>query len=369
MTIFLDHNATTKIDSEVLNAMLDTYQHPYNNSTMYQLGRKADSLVRESIQTIQELLNAQNYQVVFTSGATEACNQVIFSKLTSQLFYSSIEHSCVYNCQPKNKVITEFNCNQSGIISIEDLEKKIHQHQNFLVASMLANNETGAIQPIADISKITHQKLGLVLCDITQAVGKIAIDLEQLNPDFAFFSAHKFYGPQGIGVLLIRKGIEIEPMIYGGKQQQNLRAGTLNISSIVGLTMACKLAKKRLEQFQQLLLLRNYLESQLKLFAKNNLKIFSESVNRLANTCFFAVAKINAQTQLINFDLNNIAVSSGSACSSSTINQSRILKAMKIDDDFIDGAIRVSLGLENTKTEIDKFIYIWHNFISTKIKN
>jgi cysteine desulfurase len=368
MSIYLDFNSSSAPHPEVVNAMCEIFKKPYNNSAAHHLGKQAESLVQKSIKSIRNLLNAGNYEVILTSGATESSNQVLFNCEVDKLFYSSIEHSCIYNCKPAEKKIYEFNCDNNGVINLNDFEKKITNQRNFLTSAMLANNETGAIQPVAEISKITHKNLGLFFCDIVQGVGKIEIDLEELNVDFACLSAHKIYGPQGIGALLIRKGIELKPLIYGGKQQNSKRAGTQNIASIVGFGVACDIASQRLQQFSQIANLRNYLEKSLKEIANDNIKIISEDAPRLANTSFIALKNVDAQTQLINFDLNKICVSAGSACSSGTIAQSRISQALGLEKHFLNSAIRVSLGFENTKSDIEKFINVWYNFYQQKFK-
>jgi cysteine desulfurase len=366
MSIYLDCNSSTAPHPEVINAMCEIFKKPYNNSATHHIGSQAESLVQKAIKSIQNLLNADNYEVIFTSGATESSNHVLFNSSADKLFNSAIEHACVYNCKVDGKKIYEFACDKNGVIDLTDLEKKITNQHNFLTSAMLANNETGAIQPIAEISRITHKNLGLFFCDIVQGVGKIAVDLEKLNVDFACLSAHKIYGPQGIGALLIRKGIELKPLIYGGKQQNSKRAGTQNIAAIVGFGLACDIASQRLQQFSQLANLRNYLEKSLKEIANDNIKIISEDAPRLANTSFIALKNVDAQTQLINFDLNKICVSAGSACSSGTISQSRISQALGLEKHFLNSAIRVSLGFENTKSDIEKFINVWYNFYQQK---
>jgi cysteine desulfurase len=366
MTIFLDYNSTTNLDLRVLNSMIEIYKKPYNNSAIHHLGVEAESLINKASLSLKNLVNGHNYQVIFTSGATESCNQVLMNNSFDQLFYSSIEHACIYNCRPHNQKITEFNCLENGLINLEDLAKKLFNQKNFLNCAMLANNETGAIQNIKEIAKITHQNLGLVFCDIVQGVGKIAVDLEDLNVDFACISAHKIYGPQGIGALLVRKGLEINPLIYGGKQQFGKRAGTMSIASIVGFGHACELASQRLNEFTKIADLRNYLEKSLKEIANDNLKIISEDVLRLANTSLIALRNVDSQTQLINFDLHQICVSAGSACSSKTPNQSRIAKALGLESDFLNSTIRISLGFQTTKSDIDKFINVWNNFYQKK---
>lgn len=368
MIVYLDHNSTTKPHPQVIEAFLEIVKKPYNNSSTHQLGRYADSLIRDSKRVIQDLLNAHNYEIIFTSGATESANQVIFSSPQEKLFYSTIEHACIDGSRPINKKIEYFNCHENGIIDLEDLNKKIANNKDFIAFAMLANNETGAIQPAYEISKIIHQNSGLFFCDIVQAIGKIKVDLEQLNVDFACLSAHKFNGLQGVGALFIRKGLNINPLIYGGKHQQGMRSGTINLAGIIALTQALKISQEKLDEFNKISILRDYLENEITKIANDNVKIFSRNCPRLANTSLIALANCDAQTQIINFDLFNICVSAGSACSSGTISQSRILQALNCEEKFINSAIRVSLGIENSKSDIEKFIQVWHNFYQHKFK-
>jgi len=360
--IFFDHNSTTKISDDVLNKMLEVHQMPLNSSAIHQLGRRANFLIEEANNNIKDLINASNYEIIYTSSSTEATNTVFFGNDSNDILFSKIEHASVYNCRPTNKRIHEINVLENGLIDIEDLKNKIPINKNFLVSAMLANNETGAIQDVEEISKLTHQKLGLFHCDLVQAVGKIDVDIEKINPDYAVISAHKIHGPQGVGALLIRKGLDIKPLIYGSKQQKSKRAGTMNIAGIAGFGEACKQAKKNLKDYHKISKLKNYLEDSLKNIAGENLKIFCSKVKRLDNTSFIALKNSNSQTQLINFDLNGICVSSGASCSSGSTEQSRVLKAMGISDEFLRGAIRISLGPDNTITEVNKFIQIWHEF-------
>ncbi|MDX2082778.1 MAG: cysteine desulfurase family protein [Rickettsiales bacterium] len=370
--IFFDYNSTTKLAPEALAKMNEAYQLPLNSSSIHQLGRKAASMVEAARAELKNLLNAQNYEVISTSSAAEASNTVIFGVDVKKILFSAIEHSSVFNCRPENKEIIEIAALESGLIDINDLEKKLESiaSTSFLVSIMLANNETGAIQPIAEIAKLVHQKGGLLHCDIVQAVGKIEVDLEKLNVDFASVSAYKFNGPQGVGALLMRKGLDIKPLIYGGKQEKSKRAGSLNIAGIVGLGEACKLARKKISNHEKTRHLRDFLESEIKKICgenfSKNVKIFSSQVVRIPNTSYIALRNVDSQTQLINFDLNGICVSTGPACSSGTTQVSRVLSAMKIDPEFAGSAIRISLDVENTQDEIEKFIKIWGDFYQKK---
>jgi cysteine desulfurase len=366
--IYLDYNSTTKLASEALAKMNEVYQLPLNNSSSHQLGRKATKLVEDARQELKNLINAQNYEVIFTGSSTEATNMLMFGTDVKKIVFCEFEHSAVYNCRPENKEIIEVKALKNGLIDIEDFKNKIaNLNGNFLASVMLANNETGAIQPIEEIAKLVHQKGGLLHCDIVQAVGKIAVDLEKLNVDFASISAHKINGPQGVGALFIRKGLDVKPLIHGGKQEKSKRAGTTNIAGISGFGEACKLAAKKINLYENVKNLRDFLESEIKKITNEDTMIFSQEITRLPNTSYIATKNADSQTQLINFDLNGICVSAGAACSSGALTASRILKAMDIEPAFSTSAIRVSLGTETTKDEIEKFIKVWSDFYK-KIK-
>ncbi|MES2961352.1 MAG: cysteine desulfurase family protein [Pseudomonadota bacterium] len=361
--IYLDYNSTTKLAPEALAKMNDVYQLPLNNSSSHQLGRQATKLVEDARQALKDLINAQNYEVIFTGSSTEATNMLMFGADVKKIIFCEFEHSSVFNCRPENKEIIEVKALKNGLIDLADFQNKIENlNGNFLASVMLANNETGAIQPIAELAKLVHQKGGLFHCDIVQAAGKIDIDLEKLNVDFASISAHKISGPQGVGALLMRKGLDLKPLIHGGKQEKSKRAGTTNVAGISGFGEACKLAAKKISLYENVKNLRDFLESEIKKITNCDAMIFSQEITRLPNTSYIATKNADSQTQLINFDLNGICVSAGPACSSGTLTESRILKAMGIEPAFSTSAIRVSLGLENTKDEIEKFIKVWSDF-------
>ncbi len=358
--IFFDNNATTKIADEVLQAMIKAYGEPLNPSSIHYFGRTATRVSNQAREHIKKLLGAANYQVIFTSGGTESNNLALFGFKDYHVITSSIEHPAVYNVAlKKNGKIVKVN--SDCVVDLVDLEEQIKSlnSKNFIVSIMLANNETGAIQPIKEIAKLAHQYGGLIHSDIVQATGKINIDLEDLNVDMASVSSHKLNGPQGVGVLLIRKSLDIEPIIFGSSQEGGKRPGTLNVAGCVGLGEACRLATDKIEKYTKLAELRNYLEKEVKEIAKEDVVIFSNKVERLPNTSYIATRGVDNQTQLIDLDLNGIAVSIGAACSSGSSKPSRVLGAMNIDDDLAKNTIRVSLGLENTKEQVDRFIQVW----------
>ncbi len=369
--IYFDHNSTTKLAPEALAKMNAAYQLPLNNSSTHQLGRQASKLVEDARNEVKNLVGAQNYEVIFTGSSTEATNMLIRGADAKKILFCEIEHASVYGCRPEDKEIVEIKALENGLIDLVDLKNKLEKisDSHFLVSTMLANNETGAIQPIAEIAKLVHQKGGLFHCDIVQAVGKIEIDLEKLNVDFASISAHKINGPQGVGALLVRKGLDVKPLIFGGKQEKSKRAGTTNIAGIAGFGEACKLAAKKIDSYQNVQKLRDFLESEIQKIAGDNARIFATQVVRLPNTSYIATKNADAQTQLINFDLNGICVSAGPACSSGTLTESRILKAMGIAPAFSTSAIRVSLGTDNTQDEVQKFIKVWGEFYERSNNN
>lgn len=360
--IFFDNNATTKVAESVLQAMIKTYAEPLNSSSIHSFGRTATRMSNQAREQVKKLLNGQNYQVIFTSGGTESNNLALFGFSNYQIITSAVEHPAVYNTALKKNaqiIKVDNNC----LVDIADLEAKLKSlgSKNFIVSVMLANNETGAIQAIKEIARLTHQYGGLMHSDIVQAVGKINIDLEDLNVDMASISSHKLNGPQGVGALMVRNGIDIEPILFGSSQERGKRPGTLNTAGVVGFGEACRLAVEKIVKYQELAELRNYLEQQLVAIAPEDAIIFSKEVARLPNTCYVATKGIDNQTQLIDLDLNGIAVSIGAACSSGSSKPSRVLGAMGIEDDLAKSTIRISLGLENTKAEVDKFTQVWSN--------
>ena len=369
--IYFDHNATTKVAADVLGAMNVVYNQPLNPSAVHYYGRSANQLADMSRQYIKNLIGANNYQLIFTSGGTEANNLAIFGLSGYQLISSEIEHSSVYNIALKQNSIL-IKTNKDGIVDTKYLQQILNNlhTDKFVVSVMLANNETGAIQPLKQISAMVHEKGGLVHSDIIQAVGKINIDLSDLDIDLASVSAHKINGPQGVGALLVKENIDVMPMIYGGGQEGGKRSGTHNVAGIVGFGKACKIAGERMSIYKKISTLRDYLENSIRQVAGGDAVIFSNKAVRLPNTSLIATKGLDNQIQLINFDLNNILVSIGAACSSGSPKPSRVLKAMGFEDSIIKNTIRISLGLENTKEQVDKFVGLWEKMYNKlKLKN
>jgi cysteine desulfurase len=363
--IYFDNNSTMKAYPQAIEAFNMAANESLNNLSIHQLGRKAENIVENARQEISHFLNANNFEVIFTSSATEASNMAIFGLNVKSIIISKIEHAALYNCRPFGKNILEFGVDKNGVFDLVELQNIINRQENgnFLVVAMLANNETGTIQPVKEIAKMVHQKGGLILCDIVQAIGKIEVDLEDLNIDLATISSHKIGGLQGVGALLLKKGIEVKPFIFGGGQERNKRAGTVNVSGVAAFGAACKIKKTKNDSmnyyYDKVKELRDYLEYQITRIANDDVVIFGKKSLRLPNTSFFATNNCLTQTQIIQFDLNNICVSGGATCSSGSLKESRVLKAMKINNNIAGCAIRISLREDNSLEEIDQFIDIW----------
>ncbi len=355
--INFDNNSTTKVSEEVLARMLEVYKFSYNPSSTHTLGRRAAMMVEGARQDLSDVLNAQNYEIFFTSGGTEANNMALFGDNYDAILYTKIEHSSVYNTRPKGCKIIEFGVNKDGVVDLADLEKKLEEckGKNFLVSIMHANSETGAIQPIKEAAKLVHQKGGLIHSDMVQAFGKIAVDLEDLNVDFATVSSHKINGPQGAGAIFVRRGLDIQPIIFGGGQERGKRNGTVNVAGVVGFGEATCHVNEKIVKMEEVRKLRDFIEAEVKKIAGDNIMFFSQTVDRSPNTSFMALKNANSQTKMIHFDLNKIMVSAGSACSSGSVKPSRVLESMNVAPEFLNG-LRISLCPDNTRAEAERFI-------------
>lgn len=367
--VFFDNNSTTKIDQSVIETMIEIMQMPLNASSIHSHGRFALRQLNNARQQVKKLLNASNYDVIFTSGATESNNQALLGYKNLPVITSKMEHPAIYNVAIEVEHYF-IKGTKEGSIDLEDLKAKITNlnGKEFICSIMIANNETGVIYPIKEIAKITHQNGGIFHCDLTQAVGKINVDLEDLNIDMASLSAHKLSGPQGAGALLVRKGININNILYGSSQENGKRPGTNNIAGAVGLGKACEISQTKIPKYQKLAELRDYFEDSLAKIAGDDAVFFCKNTTRTPNTSFVAMRGVDNQTQLIDFDLNGFSVAVGSACSSGSSKSSATLSEIGIEDSLAKNAIRVSFGLENNKEEIDQFVKIWQNLYQ-KTKN
>ena len=360
--IFFDNNATTRVDKKVIDEMVEVMELPLNSSSIHSHGRFALRKLNNARSRIKKLLNASNYDVIFTSGATESNNLALLGGKKLPIITTKIEHPAIVNVVKEVEHYFVKTTNQ-GLVDLDDLKEKISDlnGREFICSIMFAHNETGAIFPIKEISKITHQNGGIFHCDLTQGVGKLEVDLEDLNIDMGSLSAHKLNGPQGAGALLVRKGIVINNILYGSGQENGKRPGTNNIAGAVGLGKACEISKDKIPKYQELEKLRNYFEESLKKIAGDNAVIFCQDIARTPNTSFVAMKGVDNQTQLIEFDLNGFSVAIGSACSSGSSKPPMALSEIGVSDELAKNTIRVSFGTDNSKVQIDQFIEICKN--------
>ena len=361
--IYLDHAATTGVLKEVLNEMLPYFNENYGNpSSLHSLGREARKVVDISRQKIAKCLNCFDSEIYFTSGGTESDNWAIRGtayaslKKGNHIITSKIEHHAVLNCckqlEKEGFVVTYLDVNADGVVELDTLKKAV-TNKTTLVSVMFANNEIGTVQDIADIGKFCRQNKIIFHTDAVQAAGHEEIDLKSMNIDLLSLSAHKFYGPKGIGVLYIKNGLKINKMIIGGSQERNMRGGTTNVPLIVGLSKALEIAcENRAKNNKYIASLCEYLIKRIESEIPN-CKLNGHRTKRLCNNANFSFEFIEGESILISLDLKNIAVSSGSACTSGSLEPSHVLLACGVDIESAHGSIRFSLGKDNTKEEID----------------
>ena len=364
--IYFDYNATAPLHKNVIKKIQNIKFEEFGNpSSVHKIGRNSKKIVEEARRNILSTLKAKNYDLIFTSGATESNNLAIkgfIKKNNIKTIYSlETEHASVIDVV-KNLDIEKkfFKTNSNGTVNLKEIEELLSkQTSSFLVSIMFANNESGIIHPITEISKIVKKYNGIIHCDGVQSLGKIEIDLDSLDVDLFSISSHKIGGPTGIGALLINLRNNISPEIIGGGQEKNLRSGTENFLGIVGFSEAINEVKNLTKICNsEIKSNRDLLETNLKKLS-NEIKIFGEDAHRLGNTCYFAYPSMTSENQVIALDQKGICVSSGAACSSGKVEPSHVLKAMKVDDKYIHSAIRVSLGWDSTKEQVETFFNVW----------
>ena len=380
--IYIDNNATTQIDQRVLDFMLPYLTTNFANAnSTHQFGVGAYNAVKEARKQVAEILGAETNEIVFTSGATEAINLAIkgvaenYTHKGKHIITVSTEHSAVLDTckylETKGFEVTYLPVQKDGLIDLDFFKSQLRT-DTILVSVMMANNETGVIQPIKEIAELTHEVEAIFMTDATQAVGKIEVNVNELGIDLLCFSGHKIYAPKGVGVLYVRQRgnrVKIPALVHGGGHERGLRSGTLNVPGIVALGKSCDLAIDEMQANQkQIKELRDYLESQL-LTIKNTFinGSIEKRLYNVTNICF-----VGADSEAIIMGLSNpendlplIAVSNGSACTSTSIDPSHVLVAMGLDENQAFNSIRFSLGKYNTKDEIDIVI----NQVKTIVKN
>ena len=321
---------------------------PHNASSVHSYGREGRKIIEDARQTIAALINAPVNQIIFNSGATEGNNTVLKFFANERILASSIEHPSVLDAAPNAERIPVA---KDGVADLNALEKLLKNDRAALVSVMMVNNETGAVQPIKEIAAIAHSHGALFHCDATQAIGRMPIDMTGI--DFMTFSAHKLGGPQGIGALVLGLCGVTPTLLDGGGQEKKARAGTENVAAIAGFGAACAVANA--QEFQKLSAMRDHLETELKKIS-NEIVIYATNAPRVANTSMFSMPGASSETLLMAFDLEGIALSNGSACASGTVRASHVLKAMQVNDALAASALRVSLGWNSKKDDVEKLL-------------
>ena len=360
--IYLDHAATTAVDPRVVEAMLPYFSQHYGNaSSIYALGRGAHKALDEARETIAAILGCRPTELIFTGGGSESDNLAIkgvaqaSQKKGHHLITSAIEHHAVLHaCQYLEKFgyqVTYLSVDQYGRVNPADVERAITD-QTVLVSIMFANNEVGTIQPISEIAQICRARRVPFHTDAVQAGGALDLNVNRLGADLLSLSAHKFYGPKGVGALYVRQGTRILPQLQGGSQERNRRAGTENVPGIVGMAEALRLAYAELEQTNARLrgLRDQLIERLLKIPGAH---LTGHLTERLPNNASFCFERIEGESVLLNLDMLGIAASSGSACTSASLDPSHVLVAMGIPVELAHGSLRLTLGKENTQEDVD----------------
>lgn len=365
--VYLDNNATTRMREEVLEAMLPYYKDIYGNaSSVHEFGRSARRGIDDAREKVARLLGASSAEeVVFTSGGTESDNFAIkgaanaLKSKGNHIITSTIEHHAVFNTckflEKEGYKVTYIKVDKNGVVDLDELKRSITD-KTILITIMHANNEVGTIEPIEEIAALAKEKGVYFHTDAVQAVGKIPFEVKNLNIDLLSMSGHKIYGPKGIGALYIRKGTKITPQMQGGHHEMGRRAGTENVAGIVGLGKAAELAKKEvLEEGIKLKDLRDYLYRGI---ASNieDVRLNGHPEKRLANTLNVGFKFLEGESIILNLDMEGVAVATGSACTSGSLEPSHVLTAMGVDPAETQGSIRFSLGRDNTKEDMDYVI-------------
>jgi cysteine desulfurase len=364
-TVYVDNNATTKVAPEVLEAMLPYFSELYGNpSSMHFFGGQVEKKMSEAREQVADFLGAEPSEIVFTSCGTESDNAAIFGTLdsypekrhfiTSRVEHPAINNLCTYLGR-KGYRVTELSVDREGRLELDELRESITE-ETALVSIMYANNETGVVFPIGEIGEIVKARGIPFHTDAVQAAGKIPLNMKKSKVDMLSISGHKLHAPKGIGVLYIRKGTKFSPFMIGGHQEKGRRGGTENVPYIIGLGKACELAKKHLdEENTRIKALRDYLEKKLLEKIPNTL-VNGDRVSRLPNTSSVSFEYVEGESILLLLSDLGICASSGSACTSGSLEPSHVLRAMGVPFTAAHGSIRFSLSVYNTKEEMDYII-------------
>ena len=367
--VYLDHNATTPVHPAVVEAMTKVLREDFGNpSSVHHFGQRAKSAMDQARSSVASLIGADPSEVVFTSGGTESDNfairgaaEALDATRRRHLIATTIEHEAVLNTLKalarRGRPTTLLRVDGTGIVAPDALKEALTD-DTAIVSVMHANNEIGTIQPILELARIAHDRGALLHTDAVQTAGKVTVDVKALEVDLLSISAHKFYGPKGVGALWIRRGLRLLPVLTGGKHERSRRAGTENVAGIVGMGVAATLAAAKIdEEAKRISALRDRLEEGV-LRAVPGTIVNGTRSPRVPNTTNISFDRIEAESLLIALDLEGVAVSTGSACSSGTLEPSHVLKAMGFPPHRTQNSIRFSLGAANTEAEVDRVVAI-----------
>lgn len=357
----MDNSSTTAVDPAVREAMLPYFSEKFGNpSSLYSIGREARRAIEEARQKVADLIGAKKEEIIFTGSGTESDNLAIKGLayknrkkgdhiITSSIEHHAVLHTCKY-LEAQGFKITYLPVSKEGLVNPVDVEKAITS-ATILITIMHANNEIGTIQPIEEIGKIAREKNIPFHTDAVQTAGKIPVNVDAFGVSLLSMSAHKMYGPKGAGALYLRKGTFIEPQLHGGGHERNLRSSTENVPGIIGFGKACELAKERLPEEVKIADLRDRL-------IKGILEIKDSYLNghptkRLPNNANFRFSYIEGESMILNLDMKGVSASTGSACSSTSLEPSHVLLAIGLKPEEAHGSLRLTLGRENTKEDVD----------------
>ncbi|HTS93655.1 MAG TPA: cysteine desulfurase family protein [Stellaceae bacterium] len=354
--VYLDWNATAPLRAEAARAVSEALARTGNPSSVHRWGRVARQSLERARTQVAALVGAAPSNLIFTSGGTEANRLALFAASGRRILVSAIEHDSVRETVTEAEIIP---VTPEGTVDVRALEALLAADTRpAFVSVMLANNETGAIQPVQAAAALAHRRGALLHCDAIQAAGKIAVDVEALGADFFTLSAHKLGGPQGVGALVLREGVTLAAQQRGGGQERGYRAGTENVPGIVGFGVAAELATRGLASYAATAALRDLAQDRLSEIAPEA-RVFAAEVGRLPNTLCIAMPGVPASTQVMALDLAGVMVSAGAACSSGKVRPSRVLAAMGASPEEAASAIRISLGWSTTSTDIDRLVEAW----------
>lgn len=367
--IYFDHAATTPVHPRVRDAMLPFLGEAFGNpSSIHSFGQQAAAAVADSRAAVAALLHAEPTEVIFTGGGSEADNQALvgvldaYAKKGNHVVTTAIEHHAVlHTCQALEKRgrarVTYLPVDEYGLVDPEQVRQAITD-QTVLVSVMHANNEVGTIEPIQEIGAVCRERGVLFHTDAVQTVGHVPVDVRAMNIDLLSLAAHKFYGPKGVGALFVRRGVRVTPLIYGGGQERNLRAGTENTAGLVGLGEAARLAREEMAaEAPRQAALRDRLLTELPRRI-DEVIVTGHPTLRLPGNASICVRYVEGESMLLNLDLQGIAASSGSACTSGSLEASHVLLALGLPHDVAHGSLRLSLGHDNTEEEVARLLEV-----------